>query len=77
MTKKEVLEIIGKELEIIRIEHSMTLTDVKEKTGVSITTLSNYENNKTQIFMDKVLDILKAYDDITPSIFFTRITTKL
>ena len=77
MLNEDVLKIIGKELKLTRIEHNMNLQEVSDKTGIAITTIINYENSKTQMYMDKILDILKAYDDVTPSIFFKRITTKM
>lgn len=77
MIDKKVLELIGNELRVIRTEYRMSLEDVNAKTGISITTISNYENAKTQMFLDMILKILNAYDNMTPSIFFKRITTKM
>jgi transcriptional regulator with XRE-family HTH domain len=76
MLDKEVLGIIGNELRVIRTECRLTLSEVNEKSGISITTISNYENNKSQIYLNTILDLLKVYN-VTPSIFFTRIATKM
>lgn len=71
------LKCIGTELKIIRIEHNMSLLELSNKTKVSTATLCNYENNKTLIFVNKILEILDAYDDITPTIFFERCNAKM
>ena len=74
---KEFLERVSRELKIIRIEHNLSIQQLSEKTGISTATICNYENNKTLLFMNKLLEILSAYEDITPIIFFNRITTKM
>lgn len=74
---KEFLEQISRELKIVRIEHNLTIQELSELTGISTATICNYENNKTLLFMNKILEILSAYEDVTPTIFFNRITTKL
>lgn len=74
---KEFLEQISRELKIVRIEHNLTIQELSELTGISTATICNYENNKTLLFMNKILEILSAYEDVTPTIFFNRITTKM
>ena len=74
---KEFLEQISRELKIVRIEHNLTIQELSELTGISTATICNYENNKTFLFMNKILEILSAYEDVTPTIFFNRITTKM
>lgn len=74
---KEFLEQISRELKIVRIEHNLTIQELADLTGISTATICNYENNKTLLYMNKILEILSAYKDITPTIFFNRITTKM
>lgn len=73
----EYLKKVGKELKIIRIEHNLSITEVADKLGMSTATICNYENRKTQLYLDSIVNILSIYDDMTPSIFFNRIATKM
>lgn len=73
----DFLKQISRELKVVRIEHDLSIQELSEKTGISTATICNYENNKTFLYMNKILEMLSAYEDITPIIFFNRITTKM
>lgn len=73
----DFLKQVSRELKIVRIEHNLSIQELSKLTGISTATICNYENNKTYLYMNKIVDILKAYTDITPIIFFKRITTKM
>lgn len=45
---------IGKRLKTLRTENGWTLTEVSERTGISVGTLSKLENNKTQLNFSSV-----------------------
>ena len=47
-------EIIGKRLKSLRIENNWTLSEVAERTGISVGTLSKLENNKTKLNFSSV-----------------------
>lgn len=74
---EEFLKQISRELKVVRIEHDLSIQELSRITGISTATICNYENNKTYLYMNKILEILSAYKDITPTIFFNRITTKM
>jgi transcriptional regulator with XRE-family HTH domain len=54
MTSVSGAEIIGKRLKSLRTERGWTLTEVAEKTGISVGTLSKLENNKTKLNFSSV-----------------------
>lgn len=51
---------IGETLHIVRRQHNLTLTDMKNKTGISYQHLSKYEKNTTKINMRNLIKILDA-----------------
>ena len=74
---KDFLNQVSRELKLVRVEHNLSIQELSEITGISTATICNYENNKTFLYMNKILEMLEAYEDITPTIFFGRIATKM
>ena len=74
---EEFLKQVSKELKLVRVEHNLSIQELALITGISTATICNYENNKTFLYMNKILEMLEAYEDMSPTIFFGRITTKM
>lgn len=75
MNKREFKKIMCSELKIIRLEHGYDQLKLSEKCGVATSTLSRYENGTGKIYLDKVEQILSAYN-ISITVFFERILAK-
>jgi DNA-binding XRE family transcriptional regulator len=52
--KSQSEHLIGKRLKELRNEHDWTLTDVSQRTGISVATLSKAENGKTDLSFTSV-----------------------
>ena len=68
-------ELVGKELKIMRVENNITIDELAIKTGVAPSTISYYENNRTEIALGKLQQIVSGFDT-NLSIFFARILAK-
>ena len=75
MTKKEFKKIMCSELKIIRLEHGDDQLELAKKCGVATSTISKYENGVGKIYIDKIEEIISAYNISLP-IFFERILAK-
>ena len=75
MTKKEFKKIMCSELKIIRLEHGDDQLELSKKCGVATSTISKYENGIGKIYVDKIEEIIAAYNISLP-IFFERILAK-
>ncbi|MBM7608695.1 transcriptional regulator with XRE-family HTH domain [Lysinibacillus composti] len=60
---------IGEQLRSIRKNHKMTLKTLSEKTGVSISFLSQVERNKCNVTLESLRKISDALN-VNPSVFF-------
>nr|WP_289038814.1 XRE family transcriptional regulator [uncultured Allobacillus sp.] len=65
------MNTIGKKLRQLRIERGMTLKEVSEKTGLSISFISQVETNKSSITIESLMKIAEVFH-VTPSYFFER-----
>lgn len=73
--KENINELVAKELKVLRVENDMTTKELADKTGVASSTISYYENQKTEIALGKLQQILSAYD-LSLLNFFARILAK-
>lgn len=60
------MESIGERFQQWRKAKGLTAREIKEKTGISVGIISEYENNKKQIGSQNLISLWRAYDlDIT------------
>lgn len=60
MTMDQELQQVGKKIKILRIQRSITQTDLADMLGLSQTNLSNIENGKTAVTLQNLFKIRTA-----------------
>ena len=71
--KKMVYEQIGKLIREKRKEQNLTQEQLAEKTGLSVTHISNIENNHTKLSIEKLIIIAKTLNLSLDSLIFDEI----
>lgn len=69
------LKNVSSELKILRIEKGYSQEETAKESKVAMSTISKYESGTTKMNLNKIEQILKAYD-ITLSIFFEKVVAK-
>lgn len=69
-------EIVGENLMNLRKKRKLTLNDLAQKSKVSTSTISRYENGKSSMSLDTIDKILICLDT-TPIIFFNNCFAKM
>lgn len=73
--KENFLKAVASELKLVRIEHGDLQEELAAKSGVAPSTISRYEIGVKNMNIDKIQQILKAYD-MNLYVFFDRIIAK-
>lgn len=76
MKNEEFKKLIAERLKRIRQEHNDTIVTLSQKSGVSSSTISFYENVKENMNMDKIEQIIAPYN-ISLCDFFKIIYAKM
>ena len=66
---------IGEIIKKLRLEHQLTLKEVAERTGLSISFLSQVERSKSSITLQSLSRIAEAFN-VSRSYFFNNRTAK-
>jgi len=62
MKKKEKADLIGEKIKLIRLNRGVTLQEVSKETGLSVSFLSLFENNKTDVSFSNMQKILQCFN---------------
>jgi len=69
---QKLIEIVGKELKLIRTDKDLSLEEASNLITIKQQTLSQYENAKTNMSLDKLDEILTSYK-VNKFLFFKKI----
>lgn len=62
MKAKGICSDLCDKLNELRVSRNWTLAQAAEKTGLSVSTISNYENNRSEPTVESLIALSKAYD---------------
>ena len=69
---QKLIEIVGKELKLLRTDKDLSLEEASSIITIKQQTLSQYENAKTNMSLDKLDEILTSYG-VDKFIFFKKV----